>query len=171
MAVVVGITLVGVAFVDVPLLFAVIPLALGFTDDADMAVLDGLSEEIVGVNFDGGVLVGQIEGAIGLGGDGERGQVVAADFDGGVGGGVFITALAEGGLNAIVAEAEVIGDLPIGGGDAEGGGFELSAKDESVVGVEEFQGDGFGGDSFCWCRRPSSACGALDRVDRWACRC
>jgi hypothetical protein len=72
-AVVVGVAFVGVAFLGFPLLFAVIPLALGFTDDADVAMFDGLTEEIVGVNFDGGVLIGQIEGAIRLGGDGERG--------------------------------------------------------------------------------------------------
>ena len=135
MAAVVGIALVGVAFFGVPLLFAVIPLALGLSDDANVAVLDGFAEEIVGVNFDGGVLIGEIEGAIGLGGDGKRWQFVTADFDGGVGGGVGLAALAEGGLNAIVAETEIVGDLPIGGGDAEGGGFELSAIDERVIGV------------------------------------
>lgn len=119
MAVVVGVALVGFALFGVPLLFAVIPVARGFANYANVAVLDRFAEEIVGVNINRGILIGQIEGAIWLGCYGESRKLVPTDFDGRGSARVFVAAFAEGGLNAISAEPQVIGDLPIGGSDTK----------------------------------------------------
>src|SRR5580704_8133682 len=134
-AVVVGVALVGFALFGVPFLFAVVPVALGFADNAHMAVADGLSEEIVRVNINRGILIWQIEGAIWLCCYRESGKLVPADFYSGARAGVFVAAFAKGGLNAIGTETQVIGNLPIGRSDAEGGGFELRAIDESLFGI------------------------------------
>lgn len=99
----------GWALFGVPLLFAVIPVALGFANNANVAVLDRFAEEIVGVNINRGILIGQIEGAIWLGCYGESRKLVPADFDGRGSARVFVAAFAEGGLNAISAEPRLSG--------------------------------------------------------------
>ncbi len=128
---------VGRAFFSVVLLLFEVPFALGFADDADVAVEHRFAEEIVGADLDGCVLAGEVERLVGLGCDGKRGKIVPADAYLRVGLGRGVTS----GIDGVVAEAKARGHLPVGGGDAEVGGCGFSTEDERFVGVADVDGD------------------------------
>ena len=129
----------GLAFFGVVALVGEVPGAVVFADDADVAVEDGFSEEVVGAHIDRGVAAGKVEGTVGDGLDDEGGQVVAAEAEGCLGGlGVCPVAAGVGGdrgFEGVFAEADARWDGPIDGGDAEGGGDGFGAVDEGAVGV------------------------------------
>ncbi len=121
------------AFVDVPLLLVVVPLAVRLSDDAHASAGDGLAEQVVGADLDGGVLPRKVVGAIRGGRHGEGRQVVAADREPRGPQPARNVVAVQLDLDHVGAELRVRRDLPLHAGDAEARRRRRGAEDLVVA--------------------------------------
>src|ERR1700730_13259503 len=80
-AVVVGSALVFFSFPNIPLLLAIVPFAFGFPYQTNMPMADWFSKQVVRLDFNRSILIGQVVGAVWLGRYSKRRKLVSADFD------------------------------------------------------------------------------------------
>src|SRR6185369_11744040 len=117
-----------ITFVDVQLLFAVIPLALRFAHHAPLASRHLFAEQIIGTHTYHRVLARQVIATIGFNLDGEVGQIVTADTN--VVRRVTVQLVAfDADPDPVIAEPRVFRDGPIESDDAETGAGNDTAQD------------------------------------------
>src|ERR1051325_284466 len=131
-----------IAFNNIPLLLAVIPLTFAFAHHAHVTARDRLAEQVIGAHAYRRVLARQVVTAIRLDFDGKVGQIVKADPY--IVGGVRVEFLAiDTDPDAVIAESRIFRNGPIDGDDAEtrarnhvtkdGDLFRITNPDEDVL--------------------------------------
>src|SRR5450755_938313 len=106
---------------------------IGLACDFDVAFGDGLAEEIVGIDGDGRILSGQVVATVGSDIYSKRGQVVTTDADRLISRFLFFVLGTRGHFDEILAEAQVLRNVPVGTGYPEARSLGSCAESKGLI--------------------------------------